>query len=164
MSLREPNTLAWHETLEIHELVAFQSVGLMKLKMSYRKIADVELRGIYESTIQGLTQNINELVQFYPSAPVSLPRNEQMNNDIAFYAADLLAFLKTSVRNYAVAITETATPAVRTVMASHLSRAVKAHERIFRYMYKNGLYPSYNLGQLLQNDLQLAQKALSMDY
>jgi spore coat protein F len=164
MSLREQNTLAWHETLEIHELVAFQSIGLMKLKMSFRKIADAELRGIYESTIQGLTQNINELVQFYPYAPVSLSRNEQMNNDIAFYAADLLAFLKASVRNYAIAITETATPAVRTTMANQLLRAIKAHERIFRYMYKRGLYPSYDLGQLLQNDLQLAQKALSLDY
>jgi spore coat protein F len=49
-------------------------------------------------------------------------------------------------------------------MANQLLRAKKAHERIFRYMYKRGLYPSYDLGQLLQNDLQLAQKALSLDY
>ena len=27
-----PNQLAWHETLELHELVAFQANGLIKLK------------------------------------------------------------------------------------------------------------------------------------
>ena len=31
------NTLAWHETLEIHELVAYQSNALMDLKMSVNK-------------------------------------------------------------------------------------------------------------------------------
>ena len=32
------NTLAWHETLEIHELVAYQSNALMDLKMSMNKM------------------------------------------------------------------------------------------------------------------------------
>lgn len=27
-----PNQLAWHETLELHELVAFQANALIKLK------------------------------------------------------------------------------------------------------------------------------------
>lgn len=27
-----PSHLAWHETLDLHELVAFQTIGLMKLK------------------------------------------------------------------------------------------------------------------------------------
>ena len=27
-----PNQLAWHETLDLHELVAFQANGLIKLK------------------------------------------------------------------------------------------------------------------------------------
>jgi spore coat protein F len=31
-------------------------------------------------------------------------------------------------------------------------------------MYKKGYYPSYDLVQLLNNDLKNAQKALSMDY
>lgn len=158
------NTLAWHETLEIHELVAFQSIGLMKLKMSFRKIMDPELRGIYEKSIQGLETNITELVQFYPSAPVSHTRNEPLNNDLAFYAGDLLAFCKTSIRNYAIAITETASPALRKVLTSQLVRGINSHERIFRYMYKHGLYPAYDMNQLLTNDLNLAQKSLSMNY
>lgn len=34
---QQPQHLAWHETLEIHELVAFQSISLMKLKKAYSK-------------------------------------------------------------------------------------------------------------------------------
>ncbi|GGA41946.1 hypothetical protein GCM10007416_13590 [Kroppenstedtia guangzhouensis] len=51
--------LAWHETLEWHELVAFQSGGLMRLKK------------IYMVFIQGLTANLKELMAFYPAAPPS---------------------------------------------------------------------------------------------
>ena len=36
--------LAWHETLEIHELVAFQANGLIKLKKTYRSIHDAQLK------------------------------------------------------------------------------------------------------------------------
>lgn len=34
-------TLAWHETMGLHELVASQSIGLMKLKMGLRNIDDM---------------------------------------------------------------------------------------------------------------------------
>ena len=35
-----PNQLAWHETLDLHELVAFQANGLIKLKKSVRNVPD----------------------------------------------------------------------------------------------------------------------------
>jgi hypothetical protein len=38
-----PKTLAWHKTLEMHELVAFQSIGLMKLKIGLNNIQDSNL-------------------------------------------------------------------------------------------------------------------------
>ena len=38
-----PKILAWHETLEMHELVAFQSIGLMKLKIGLNNIQDSNL-------------------------------------------------------------------------------------------------------------------------
>ncbi|MBV7505736.1 hypothetical protein KW850_10770 [Bacillus sp. sid0103] len=38
--------LAWHGTLELHKLVAFQFVGLMKFKMSLNIITDAELKEI----------------------------------------------------------------------------------------------------------------------
>ena len=61
--------LAWHETLEWHELVAFQSGGLMRLKKAYPKVTDGELKKIYMVFIQGLTANLKELMAFYPAAP-----------------------------------------------------------------------------------------------
>lgn len=42
-----PRHLAWHETLELYELVAFQSVGLVKLKETYPKVTDTALRELY---------------------------------------------------------------------------------------------------------------------
>ncbi len=101
-------TLAWHETLELHELVAFQSIGLMKLKNGLNNIQDHNLYNIYLQTIQELEVNLKELLQFYPFAPHPGPSSEYRVTD-SFLAGDLLAFAKTSVRNYGIAITETST-------------------------------------------------------
>jgi spore coat protein F len=162
---QERRTLAWHETLEMHELVAFQSVGLMKLKLSYKKVPDQELKEIYNKCIHELEHNLNELLKFYPSAPGYQGREEDnYREDVGFYAGDLLSLSKALVRNLAVAITETATPALRNVLSKQLTAAVKGHERIYNYMYKHGLYPSYDLGRLLGLDIENAQKALKMKY
>lgn len=153
-------TLAWHETLELHELVAFSSIGLIKLKKGLGKIQCPTLKGIYAQSINELECNIRELLQFYRFAP----RDDEDSRDMdkAFYAGDLLAFAKTAVRNYAIAITETATPELRNVLAKQLQLAVNCHARIYNYMYQRGYYPSYNLEKLLNNDINLANKALSM--
>lgn len=156
-----PSHLAWHETLELHELVAFQSIGLMKLKKSIHEIKDSELRNIYTQTIKGLEENLRELLQFYALAPRE-EEDEARNIDTAFFAGDLLSFAKTAVRNYAIAITETATPALREVLNNQLQKAIRTHTTIFNYMYKKGLYPSYNLERLLQNDIKNANNALRM--
>jgi spore coat protein F len=99
--------------------------------------------------------------QFYPSAPHPGESSEYRITD-SFLAGDLLAFAKTAVRNYAVAITETATPALRAVLQKQLNLAINSHGRIYSYMYANGLYPSYNLSKLLQKDMMLARNAISM--
>ncbi|MBT2756778.1 spore coat protein [Mesobacillus foraminis] len=154
--------LAWHETLELHELVAFQSIGLMKLKMGLRKgIQDPTLQRIYLITIQDLEMNLNELLQFYEYAPHPGQYSEYRTDD-SFLAGDLLGFAKTAVRNYGVAITETATPALRKILKKQLNKAIDCHARIFSYMYNKGLYPSYNLNKLLHSDITLANKAISM--
>ncbi len=82
------------------------------------------------------------------------------DGDLPFYAGDVLALFKTGVRNYAIAITETATPALRAVLKKHLNNAVDMHAAIYSYMYQNGYYPSYDLNKLLKNDVNLANKAL----
>ncbi|PIB49707.1 spore coat protein, partial [Pseudomonas sp. 2995-1] len=49
----EKQHLAWHETLEIHELVAFQANGLMKLKKVLPEVTNQELKKIYQKAISG---------------------------------------------------------------------------------------------------------------
>lgn len=62
--------LAWHETLELHELIAFQANALMKMKKAVGKIDCPELKGLYTETIQGLETNLRELLAFIPAAPM----------------------------------------------------------------------------------------------
>ncbi|GGE29144.1 spore coat protein [Marinithermofilum abyssi] len=162
--------LAWHETLELHELVASQAHGLTKLKKSIRLIPDPELQKIYRFWIQSLQNNLQELLPFYRKAPQVSEKKEVETDtethapDVAFYAGELLGLAKSSVRNYAAAITETATPQLRQVLTRRLIGAIQGHGKIFYYMYKRSLYPAYDLNQLLAGDVRNAIKALSMPY
>jgi spore coat protein F len=155
--------LAWHETLELHELIAFQAIGLIKMKKAIGKVDCPTLKFIYVATIEGLETNLRELLQFIPAAPM-YGEYRELRDDRAFYAGDLLAFAKTAVRNYAVAITETATPVLRRTLVKQLMKAIDTHERVFNYMYERGYYPAYDLNQLLMNDVRNANKAISMAY
>jgi spore coat protein F len=155
--------LAWHETMELHELIAFQANGLMKLKKSVGKVECPTLKTIYMNTIEGLETNLKELLPFIPAAPMYKDARE-LRDDSAFYAGDLLGLAKTAVRNYAIAITETATPVLRQTFVQHLGKAIDTHEKVFRYMYERGYYPAYDLNQLLHNDVRNANKAIAMKY
>lgn len=160
-----PDHLAWHETLEIHELVAFQSIGLMKLKSSVVDVKDDMLKNLYIQCIKDMENNINELVKFYALAP----RDDEEEADLrnlgnGFYAGDLLILSKTSVKTYAAAITETATPVLRETLNKHLQKAIESHAKVFSYMFEKGLYPAYDLEKLLNNDLKNAHMALEMHY
>lgn len=157
----ERRTLAWHETLEMHELVAFQSNGLIKLKKMIREVKDPQLRQLYNVSIQGVEQNLRELLPFFPQAPHREDEEEE-RTDNPFYSGDLLGFAKTSVRSYAIAITETATPQLRNVLVKQLNAAIQLHAQVYRYMYQHGYYPSYNLSELLKNDVRNANRAISM--
>jgi spore coat protein F len=157
----EPKALAWHETLELHEIAAYNSIGLMKLKKGLKEVQDDQLMKIYKETIKELEVSLKELMQFYPFAPKP-GHSSEYRADTGFLSGDLLAFTKSGVRNYAVAVTETASPQLRTVLTKQLNLMIKAHERIFLFMYKNGHYPSYDLKKLLEHDVTLAHKAISM--
>ncbi|NJI53766.1 spore coat protein CotF [Bacillus subtilis] len=157
----ERRTLAWHETLEMHELVAFQSNGLIKLKKMISEVKDPQLRQLYNVSIQGVEQNLRELLPFFPQAPHREDEEEE-RADNPFYSGDLLGFAKTSVRSYAIAITETATPQLRNVLVKQLNAAIQLHAQVYRYMYQHGYYPSYNLSELLKNDVRNANRAISM--
>ena len=55
--------LAPHETLELHELLAFQSNTLIRQKKTVKKITDPGLRRLYIQSIEGLQMNIAEIVK-----------------------------------------------------------------------------------------------------
>ncbi|WP_202081581.1 spore coat protein [Caldalkalibacillus salinus] len=154
--------LAWHETLELHELLAFQSVGVFKLKNSIAQVRDPQLRQLYQAAIQAMSQNLQELLPFVSLAPRQDERHKF--DDTGFFAGDLLALAKTLVRNYAIAITETATPQLREVLTKQLLGAIQLHEQAFLYMCERSYYPAYDLEALLANDVKNATMALELPY
>jgi spore coat protein F len=159
--LKPQNRLAWHETLDMHELVAYQTNGLVMLKHTINEVKDPALRHLYAQTIPILESNLRELLAFYPQAPMYQTR-EAKDPETAFYAGNLLGLAKNMVRNYAIAITETATPQLRDVLTKQINIAIQLHANVYRYMYERSYYPSYNLEQLLANDIKNAQLAMSL--
>jgi spore coat protein F len=162
MSTQEPKHLAWHETMELHETVAFQSNSLTDFKMNLMNIKDPQLKKIYMDAIASIEQNLTELLPYFKAAPVVGARAMTPEDATAFYAAHLLIFAKTAVRNYAIAITETATPALRQLLQKQLNSAIQLHGDIFQFMYTRGLYPAYDLNLLLANDQKNAEKAMKL--
>ena len=77
-------------------------------------------------------------------------------------ATDFLMAAKTNVKNYALALTETATPEVRTILKTHLDDAITTHERITGYMMKKGWYHAYNVDEQIKLDLKNAEAALHL--
>jgi spore coat protein F len=153
--------LAWHETLELHELTALQSTCLMKLKRTIHQVQEPALRSLYAQTIQILDSNLRQLLVFFPKAPMP-EAHRNKDPETGFFAGDLLGMAKTLVRNYAIAITETATPSLREVLTRQINMAIQLHAAVFYFMYERSYYPAYHLEQLLVNDVQHAQMALSM--
>lgn len=47
------------------------------------------------------------------------------------------------------------------ISLDNLPVAIDTHAKIFNYLYERNLYPAYDLNQLLQNDVDVANKALS---
>ncbi|MEF3306775.1 spore coat protein [Paenibacillus sp. GYB003] len=156
--------LAWHETLDMHELVAFQTIGLIKLKRSVNEVDDPALKSLYIETIKALDGNLRELLAFYPQAPhPHMTRDKDAKDpETGFFAGDLLGMAKTLVRSYAIAITETATPRLREVLQKQINGAIQLHANVYYFMLQRSYYPSYDLDQLLANDKRNALRALSM--
>ena len=153
--------LAWHESLELHELLTFQANCLIQLKMSVRKVVDHELHDLYLYSIKLVEKNLKDLLPYIEKTP-----NEYRHkmNEQSFFAGDLLGAAKTTIQMYAAAITETASTELRSVFHRHLNIVISWHSRIFEYMTKNELYPAYNLQHLLEKDTEKVQNALMMHY
>ena len=77
-------------------------------------------------------------------------------------ATDFLISAKAGVRNYAVAITECATPELKTALREQLNSAIVTHERITNYMIARGYYHPHDLREQLGVDLTVAGTALDL--
>ncbi|MNI38225.1 Spore coat protein F precursor [compost metagenome] len=77
-------------------------------------------------------------------------------------AMDYLIAAKSGVRNYAMAITETASPEIKTILAKQLDEALIAHEQISNYMVNRGFYHPHNVNEQIQLDIQNIQTALNI--
>ncbi|MCM3733916.1 spore coat protein [Fictibacillus nanhaiensis] len=92
------------------------------------------------------------------------PTIENITNtldDLAI-ATDFLLSAKAAVRNYAVAITETATPEVRKILKKQLETAIDTHEKIAQYMIDNEMYHAYDLKEQINHDIKKADNALDL--
>lgn len=77
-------------------------------------------------------------------------------------ASDFLISSKSGVRNLAFAITETATPELKSALREQLRNAVDTHAKITDYMIDNGYYHPNHLGDQLNVRLQDAHTALNL--
>ncbi|KHD37623.1 spore gernimation protein GerQ [Clostridium acetobutylicum] len=78
-------------------------------------------------------------------------------------ATDFLISTKSGVKNYAVAITETATPRVRAILRKHLDEGINCHEKILNYMMTNGYYHPYNMQEQYKTDMKSTETALNLN-
>ncbi|GIP30552.1 spore coat protein [Paenibacillus sp. J23TS9] len=157
--------LAWHETMELHELTASTANNLIALKMHLHEVTDPKLHALYEDTIKALESNLKELLHFYSMAPTENRNNKSKGEHedmTGFYAGHLLGMLKCCIKNYATAITETATPQLRDTFVKQLNGAIKIHAKVFNFMMERGLYHAYDLHKMLENDKMTAKKALEL--
>lgn len=66
--IMQPGNLAYHETMETHELLNFKTVGLLKSKMMQGIVFDQDLKAMMEKNVQQSIKDIQELQALYQQA------------------------------------------------------------------------------------------------
>ncbi|MWV47420.1 spore coat protein [Paenibacillus sp. HJL G12] len=151
--------------MKLHELTASTANNLIALKMHVHEVANPHLHHLYEETIRMMEGNLKDLLHFYSMAPTETRNNKSKgeHEDLTgFYAGHLLGMLKTCIKSYADAITETATPQLRDTFTKHLNQYIKLQAKVFHFMLEHGYYPAYDLHKMLENDKKMAKKALEL--
>ncbi|MTT32391.1 spore coat protein [Terrilactibacillus sp. BCM23-1] len=77
-------------------------------------------------------------------------------------ATDILVRAKAEIKNYALAITETATQEIRNLLTQQLDEAIDFHEQISNYMISKNFYNPYDTNKQLQMDLKNAEAVLKL--
>lgn len=75
-------------------------------------------------------------------------------------ATDMLIAAKSAIKQYALAITETATPEIRSTLIQHLEDCISFHKQISDYMVNEGYYSPLDTSKQLQVDMNMAAQAL----
>lgn len=77
-------------------------------------------------------------------------------------ATDFLIAAKTGVRSYAMAVTEAATPELKTMLTKQLDEAIDTYEQIATFMTDRGWYKPWNIAEQIGMDLQHIETALQL--
>ncbi|MFJ7512677.1 spore coat protein [Peribacillus simplex] len=64
----EKKSLAYHETMETHEVLNLKTVCLLKSKLMQGLCFDNDLKALMEKNVQQSIAGINELKEFYKGA------------------------------------------------------------------------------------------------
>jgi similar to spore coat protein len=62
--------LAFHETMETHEILNFKTICLLRSKLMQGICFDNELKALMEKDVQQSIKDINELLLFYKQSQV----------------------------------------------------------------------------------------------
>lgn len=77
-------------------------------------------------------------------------------------ATDMLVSAKSNVRNYALALTETTSPDIRSILRRHLNDAIESHKKISDYMIEHEYYLPNDLSEKIQLNIDTTDTALSL--
>lgn len=77
-------------------------------------------------------------------------------------ATDFLIAAKSTVRNYAIALSETRTPEVREVLRRQLDSAIDTHEKTLKFMMSKGYYHVNDPQEQFIVDMNTANTALKL--
>ncbi|MGM0883879.1 MAG: spore coat protein [Bacillota bacterium] len=80
----------------------------------------------------------------------------------AFFALDFLLAIKTGIRTCAIALSETATPEVRTVLRRQLEEGLALHEELTQMMIAKKWFHPYQLDEQFQLDLKSAKTTVQI--
>jgi similar to spore coat protein len=64
----EKETLAFHETMEAHEILNFKTISVLKSKLMQGLCFDNDLKALMEKDVQQSIAAIGELKEFYQGA------------------------------------------------------------------------------------------------
>jgi similar to spore coat protein len=77
-------------------------------------------------------------------------------------ATEFLITAKSGIKSYAAAISETATPELKSTLRDQLNRAIQTHGQISTYMISKGFYHPHDVQEQIKLDLTATQAVLGM--